>query len=121
MRAVWRSAGDDPLAHRELEDEEQARVIHFALLEHPLVADILHPESPIRPDELAPAILTAGEDEAAAALEIFDADQLTLLAQEGRDLVERLAAADIDTTGAQRRLALVEARRKRMAGVRSIN
>jgi hypothetical protein len=121
MRAVWRAAGDDPLAHRELEDEEQARVIHFALLEHPLVADILHPQSPIQPDELAPSLLTAREEEVEAALEIFDADQLTLLVQQGRGILADLEAEGVDTAAPRRRLALLEARQTQLTGSRSLN
>jgi hypothetical protein len=121
MRAVSRTAGDDPLAHRELEDEEQARLIHFALLEHPLAVDILAPDGPIQPDELAPSLLTAREDEVSAVLEIFDADQLTLVAETGRRLVEQLAAEGVDVSKARRRLALIEGRRMQLVTARSIN
>jgi hypothetical protein len=121
MRAIWRSAGDDPLAQRELEDEEQARVIHLGLLEHPLVADILHPESPIAPNELVASLLTAREGEVAAALEMFDLDQLSLLVADGRSLIERIAAEGVDVSGARRRLALLEVRRTQLAGGRTIN
>jgi hypothetical protein len=121
MRAIWRSAGDDPLAQRELEDEEQARVIHFELLKHPLVADILHPESPIGPDELVASLLTASEEEAAAALDIFDRDQLSLLVADGGSLIERIAAEGVDVSALRLRLAHLEARRTQMAGGRSIN
>ena len=53
MQAVKRAAGVDPLARQELADEEEAREIHFRLLEQPLVADLLHPESPVGPGQLA--------------------------------------------------------------------
>ncbi len=46
MKAMRRAAGSDPLARQELADEEQAREIHFRLLEQPLVADLLHPRAP---------------------------------------------------------------------------
>jgi hypothetical protein len=120
-RAVWRAAGEDPLAHRELEDEEQARAIHFALLEHPLVADILHPESPIRPDELAPAILCSSEEEASAASQLFDAEQLAFVVEQGREIAGRLDAEGIDVSDARRRLALLEARSREAERTRTIN
>jgi hypothetical protein len=90
-------------------------------LEYPLVADILHPESPIGPNELVASLLTASEEEVAAALEIFDLDQLSLLVADGRSLIERIAVEGVDVSGARRRLALMEARRTPLAGGRSIN
>jgi hypothetical protein len=121
MRAIWRAAGEDPLAQRELEDEEQARAIHFALLEQPLVADILHPESPIRPDELAPAILCSSEEEALAASQLFDAGQLALIVEQGREIAGRLDAEGVDASEAQRRIALLEARSREAERTRTIS
>jgi hypothetical protein len=121
MRAVWRAAGEDPLAHRELKDEEQARVIHLALLEHALAADILHPESPIRSDELAPALLCATEQEATAASQLFDAGQLALIVEQGGDIVGGLEAKGVDVSEARRRLALLEARRGEAKRTHNIN
>ena len=37
MRAVWRGAGNDSLAQQELEQEEEARRTHYALLEYPRI------------------------------------------------------------------------------------
>jgi len=108
MTAVRAAAGDDPLAHRELEDAEQARTIHFRLLEHPLVVDILYPESPIAEDELVPVLLGAEEKELKAALELFDADQLAWLLARGVELLNSLERMHVDTTIPHRRLALLE-------------
>jgi hypothetical protein len=108
--AVRRATGGDPLAQRELQDEEEARAIHFRLLEHPLAADILHPQSPIGPAELTPSVLSATPGEVDAVLEIFDAAQLMELLEGGRDVVRRLEATAVDTTDARQRLAQVEAR-----------
>lgn len=121
MQAVKRSAGQDPLARRELADEEQARVIHFRLLEQPLVADILHPDTPIGPDELAPSLLCADPVEVEAVLDVFDPDQIALLAGEGRQLVTGLKAQGVDTTGAATRLTLLEARLAAQAAARPIH
>jgi hypothetical protein len=121
MRAVWRAAGEDPVAHRELEDEEQARVIHFALLEHPLVADILHPESPILPDELGPAILCSTEQEASAASQLFGAEQLALIVEQGGEILGRLEADGIDVGQARQRLDTLEAQRREAERARTVN
>lgn len=105
MKAVRRAAGNDPLARQELADEEQAREIHFRLLEQPLVADLLHPESPIAPEELAPTMLSANAEELEAALELFDLPQVEGLAQESAQLIEHLEAEGLTLTISRQRLA----------------
>jgi len=109
MKAVRRSAGEDPMALRELADEEEARAIHFRLLVQPLVADILHPETPIRPDELTPSVLSAGPAEVEAVREVFDPDQIALLAAEGRALLIDLEAKGVSLDGPRERLRMLEA------------
>lgn len=107
MKAVRRAAGEDPLAHQELEEAEEARVIHFRLLEQPLVVDMLHPESPIETDELVPSLLSASGEEVAAALEVFDAEQLGLIAAQGRGLLDGLDR-EVDTEIPRQRLDLID-------------
>lgn len=108
MKAVRTAAVNDPLAHRELQDEEQARAVHFRLLGQPLVADILHPQSPIGRDDLVPALLSASGPEIEAAVNVFDADQLALLVAQGRDLLGGLDHTGVDTTIPRQRLAVLE-------------
>jgi hypothetical protein len=79
MRNVERGAGGDPQAIEELQQERAARETHFALLETPLVADLLHPQSCIEAGDLAPTLLSAGPEELDAALQLFDAGQLAQL------------------------------------------
>jgi hypothetical protein len=105
MKAVLRSAGSDPLAQQELGDEQQAREIHFRLLEHPLVADLLHPESPIAPEELVPTLLSASSEELEAALELFDLPQVEEMAQGSAGLIERLEGEGLTLTIPRQRLA----------------
>jgi hypothetical protein len=76
MRNVERAAVGDPQAAGELAQEREARDTHFGLLRTPLVADLLHPDSVILAEDLAPTLLSAGEDELAAALALFDVTQL---------------------------------------------
>ena len=77
MRNVERSAGADPQAADELAQERAARTTHFELLRFPLVADLLHPTSTIEQDDLAPSLLCADAPVLAAALALFDAEQLS--------------------------------------------
>jgi hypothetical protein len=108
-RAVRRAAGNDPLAQTELDDEEQARTIHFRLLGQPLVADLLHPQTPIAADDLLPTLLTAAPSELAAALEVFDPPQVLALMHQGHALLARLEAVGVDTrVPLERLLAMIE-------------
>ncbi|KAA6182915.1 hypothetical protein F2Q65_17035 [Thiohalocapsa marina] len=95
MQTVRRHAGADPLAQQELDEEAAARAIHFRLLRQPLIADLLHPESPIRPEELAPALLSATPAEVQAACEIFDADQLASVLEQGAALCQQLRGSGL--------------------------
>ena len=61
MQAVWKGAGQDSLAHQELEQEEEARKMHYEMLEYPLVADLLDPESPITQDDFPEYLQTVDE------------------------------------------------------------
>lgn len=72
MQAVWQSAGDDPVVKEELSQEEAARAQHYELLEIPLLAHLLRPDSPIQPDELAAVILGEDTEHARHILSLFD-------------------------------------------------
>lgn len=87
MKTVRTSAGNDTLAQQQLEDEVMARTLHFRLLEHPIVADMLDPDTRIQPHELVAALLSESEEELAAALEIFDAEQLEQTIADARRLL----------------------------------
>ena len=90
MCAVCKGAGNDSLAHQELEQEEAARATHYALLELPLVADLLDPDSPIGENELLPVLLSAEEPAFEAAITLFDHAQLAALCESGDSLLGRL-------------------------------
>ena len=87
MKTVRISAGNDTLAQQQLEDETLARATHFRLLEHPIVADMLDPDTRIQPQELVPSLLSESAQGLAAALEILDRVQLEHTLAEARRLV----------------------------------
>jgi hypothetical protein len=89
MRTVSANAVGDTLAQQELAMEAQARALHVELLRHPLVADLLHPESVVEPDQLAATLLSESPQQVQAALTLFDAPQLALLADEAQALLDR--------------------------------
>jgi len=94
MTTIQRNAAGDTLAEQELAEESLARKTHFALLESPLVADLLHPESVIEADELAAVLLTDPEDFVRPALDLFDVDQRRLLAQDMQVLLDSHGTED---------------------------
>ncbi len=108
MGAVRRGAGDDPQALQELAQEESARALHYQLLEQPLVADLLAPDSPVAAEELLPTLLSSEADTLAAALQLFDPQQLRTLVQEGHALLDGLQRQGRLPSAARERLALME-------------
>jgi hypothetical protein len=110
MATIRSSAGADATAQHELDDEDEARRVHFQLLAYPLVADLLHPQSVIQPEELAATLLTADTDELAAALSLFDAEHLVLLCRDARQLVAGCGPLPDALLEVPVRLATMEAR-----------
>jgi hypothetical protein len=96
MRTLRRHTGEDSLAQQELADEATARDIHFRLLAQPLVADLLHPDSPIAPQALTPSLLAASDAEFAAACGLFAGPQLVVIVDEADALTARLAGLGVD-------------------------
>lgn len=89
MDKIRQGAAGDALAAQELAQEETARTLHFQLLEYPLIADLLHPQSLIISNELAAVLLTDPEDEVAAAMTLFDRVQLEVICDDAGKLLER--------------------------------
>ena len=120
-QTVRSAASGDPLATTELEMEETARAAHFALLEQPLVAELLHPESLIEPDELAPTLLSETEAAVAAALQLFDPAQLAAIAADARRLLERHAGQETLPAQAWQRLTQIEQRLRELRPSAQLN
>lgn len=108
MASVRRGAGSDMQAHSELDQEEMAREAHFALLDAPLVADLLNPASPIHPDELVPTLLSADKDELQLALQMFDEVQLLAILSQGAALLEQLQREGVNVSIPQEKLAFIQ-------------
>ncbi len=107
MSAIRKSAAGDPLALQKLDEEEQARAFHMQLVEHPLVADLLLPDSPIGEDELLPTLLSEETEALEAAVNLFEPEQLVALHAEGERLLADLEAAGHDLRRARKKLAVL--------------
>lgn len=108
MKAVWQAAANDPQARMELEQEEMARQQHFRLLEYPLVADLLRPDTPVTEEELIPTLLHAEREELEAVLWLFEPKHLQQLTEEARELLEKLRSQDIELQEAWENLQQIE-------------
>ena len=94
MSTVSAHAGGDSKAESELLQEEMARQQHFAMLEYPLVADLLDADSLILEDELAAVMLSEEEGQVTKALEMLEQEQRFLLAEETQDLLQQKGLAN---------------------------
>ncbi len=81
MQSLLHASRSDEHAHRKLLDEQAARKLHFELLQHTLIADLLRQDSPITSDELVPTLLSASEEAVKAAIGLFNPEQLAILCQ----------------------------------------
>jgi hypothetical protein len=107
MKAVWQAAAEDPQARMELEQEEMARQQHYRLLEYPLVADLMRPDTPIESNELIPTLLLAANDELEAVLWMFEPQQLLQICDEAESLLQQRRAEGFALEEAWRKLALM--------------
>jgi hypothetical protein len=108
MQAVRDGAGNDLQAQQQLVEEELARKAHYQLQEIPLVAALMHPDSPVAADELIPALLGVKEDHLSAVVTLFDERQLASICH---DAAAFLAQLDPEHSFADAwdRLRLIEA------------
>lgn len=111
MGSVRAHAADDPQALAKLRDEDIAREAHFELQGFPLVADLLREDAVIEEDELVPTLLSESRESLAAALQLFDADQISLLFQEGSALLQQLQQQGQALPEAWARLREIESQR----------
>ena len=87
MNTIRSNTTGDSLAEQEMAMEQQARQMHFELLQHALVADLLHPETLIAPDQLVPTLLSSPTEQVKAVMVIFDPEQLSMISQEAQALL----------------------------------
>lgn len=109
MQAMWAGVGNDPRAQEKLEIEEQARTQHFNLLEHPLIADLLRPDSLIEEHELVPTLLSESAPTMELALQLFSPTQQIALYQRASELLKTADDAHPVIQQASKRLQEMQA------------
>lgn len=89
MNTIRSNTTGDSLAEQEMAMEQQARQMHFELLQHALVADLLHPETLIAPDQLVPTLLSSPTEQVKAVMVVFGPEQLAMIAKEAEALIQQ--------------------------------
>ncbi len=90
MVAIRKGAAEDPVALKKLDEEEIAREMHNEFHQRKLIADLMLEHSPILENELTPTLLNEEIDDLDAALQLFSAEQLDLIAKDAQTLLEAL-------------------------------
>ncbi len=108
MKAIITTAKLDEQAMAELAKETQARETHFHLLEHPLIAHLLRPDTPIAQEEIVPTLLSEEESALRAALSIFDEEHRHLLRDMAQSFIVERESAGADMRVAKIRLAIMQ-------------
>lgn len=93
MQTIKRAAGDkDVHAVKELQDEEDARTLHFKLLESLLVADLLNSHVDtgifIPHEALIPTLLSTEKTVLADVVQLFDLEQVLVIIDNAEELLE---------------------------------
>lgn len=108
MVAVRSGAETDPKALQELEEEQQAREIHFSLHEQPLVADLMLDDSPIMQDELIACLLSDSTEGLSAALNLFEEDALSAIYKQARSFLQSINNSESELPDAWQNLETME-------------
>jgi len=109
MQSMWKAVGNDAQGISKLEMEEQARQAHFALLEHPFIADLLAPDSLIDEKLMVPCLLSEDAESVALAVQLFDPEQQQLIYQQAAQLLDGLDDSHQRVQQAQQRVQEIAA------------
>ncbi|OUD15726.1 hypothetical protein [Thioflexithrix psekupsensis] len=75
-------------------EKDSARRLHFALLSYPVIAHLLHPQSPIQSSDIVPTLLSESIDAVKAAICLFNQTQRQILCDEARRLLFSIDAEE---------------------------
>jgi hypothetical protein len=108
MQNIRKGAADDVIALRKLDEEEQARTVYFAMLETPLVAELMRGDEIIQAEELVATVLSMENRHLSTVLQLFEPEYLQHLVTLSREFVETLSESTRQATDAEQKLALME-------------
>ena len=90
MTGIRRGAEDDPGALKKLDDETQARLVFFKLLESPLAADLIRGDEIISAEELVPTLLSQSGPDLINSLELFEPEHLVIIIEQATTHFEKV-------------------------------
>lgn len=108
MEMIRKGAADDLVALRKLDEEEQARTVYFAMLESPLVAELMRGDEIIQVDELVPTVLSLDIKALTTVLALFEPEYLQELISQTREFVAGLPVDVQVQAQVEHKLALME-------------
>jgi len=108
MKAISKEAQHDAKAMEELQKERVAREMHYSLLEYPLTGDLLRRDSPIEGEDLVPTLLSEPPETLRPILGLFAQEQLEMIRDAGRRLIENRKKEGHDLREAEKRLLEIE-------------
>lgn len=108
MEMIRKGAADDPIALRKLDEEDQARTVYFAMLESPLVAELVRGDEIIQVDELVPTVLSLDIKALTTILALFEPEYLQQLISQSREFIQELEPEVQVQTQVEQKLALME-------------
>ncbi len=94
----------------ERRQEDAGCKAHCALVQFRIVADLLHPESLILEQDLAPTLLSEDTQGLQAAMELFDHTQLQIICEDASELLRRLKVEEGVPDQARQRLTEIGTR-----------
>lgn len=99
---------DDPHALEKLNNDEEHTRLHLQLCDYMIVSDILNPAGIISDEEQIPALLNESDDALQAALALFPPERISIMVEEGKDLLKRIEAEGHSLPQAWQNLAQME-------------
>lgn len=108
MQLIRNGASDDVVALRKLDEEDQARTVYFAMLESPLVADLMRGDEVIQADELVPTVLSLDTKDLTTILALFEPEYLEQLILQTREFINQLPDETQTSSHAGEKLLLMQ-------------
>lgn len=114
MKSLLHASSENEDANSKLMDELNSRKIHFELLQHKLIADLLRTDSPITSADLVPSLLSTSEKTAQAAVGLFTSDQLLFVCQQAQTMLEGVESDHAKIIHARKILHLLKSEHARL-------
>jgi len=107
MAGIQRGAEGDQGALKKLDDEIQARLVFFKLLESALAADLIRGDEIISANELLPTLLSQSGPDLINSLELFEPEHLSIILEQATDYFEKVSSNLADPDEIEKRISLI--------------